>query len=402
MAALCGYLKTIEYIRNNLTPDKDPSSICLYLYCTDPAVKNFLLKNKIGIRGWLLKAIPRLSAESLCEQLPALVNAGLDINEQGNGNALHYVLKTSSIDNYYGKPKILRELIKHGIDVNAKDSAGKTPLFYAVQLTENYCCYILLKAGAIPTKEIADRAHSRGMQIAVEDSLKKLEASKKVPKKTEISTENVIKQVVGLLNENKYDQALLLLAKYENLNDPQISLYTGIALILSRKDSKKGIELLKTSADAGILDAMIWLGQIYFGGLDGFPKDLILAEKYFQQAAAKNNAYSMYYLALLYIQKKDDKKALEYLTESTKLGDPNATFVLATYYLNQPDSVKWREGVKLLMKIPDFRDAKTLLGFCYLHGKGIEKNSVKAKELLEKAAAEGSVDAQKILKANFK
>ena len=48
MAALCGYVKTIEFIKNKTSPKKDPSSLSLVRLCEDPEVKEFLLKNKIG------------------------------------------------------------------------------------------------------------------------------------------------------------------------------------------------------------------------------------------------------------------------------------------------------------------------------------------------------------------
>ena len=419
MAARCGFLKTIEFLYNNTAEKKDPSSDSLIWQCSDPAIRKFLIKNKIGYRQWLINAVifSRNSdiVNILEKQLPILIDIGLDINETGTRgrNALHYVLTNSSFDSYYVKSKILKILIKYGINVNARDEMGNTPLYYSVKLHDNKCCEILLKAGAIPSQRIANETSIITQRNIIEKALKERaqkQSSQKVPpvkstassRSQTASLKQSLNKAASLLKEQKFDSVLQILAPFENTSDPKVLLYTGAALVFGKKDTAKGLEKLKLCAESGSIDAMVGLGEIYFTGVYGVKKDLVLAEKYLLMAAKKNNDYSMYGLAMLYSQKKDLAKALKYLAASSKLGNPNATFVLASYYLNQPESVNWTKGVKLLMKIPDFRDAKTLLGFCYLHGKGIEKNSVKAKELLEKAAAEGSVDAQKILKANFK
>lgn len=50
----------------------------------------------------------------------------------------------------YKSMKILRYLIQHGADYEARDLMGRTPLFYAVQAENREAFRLLLYTGAVP------------------------------------------------------------------------------------------------------------------------------------------------------------------------------------------------------------------------------------------------------------
>jgi ankyrin repeat protein len=68
-----------------------------------------------------------------CSRIDSLLAAGSDVNVTTVGdkwNLLHTALAGVT---EAPEPKVVRQLIEHGVDVNAKDRFGWTPLHYAVR-----------------------------------------------------------------------------------------------------------------------------------------------------------------------------------------------------------------------------------------------------------------------------
>lgn len=63
---------------------------------------------------------------------------------------------------------------------------------------------------------------------------------------------------------------------------------------------KKAIELYEKSAMLGNGKAMMALGRIYEQGLCGIKPDLALAVQYYENAAAKNIPYALYWMGNIY------------------------------------------------------------------------------------------------------
>jgi ankyrin repeat protein len=94
-----------------------------------------------GAELWLIKKI---------------VDAGLDVNYRNNANAglLHATIRNNSI-----KPEkavdYVTFLIENGLDVNATDVLGQTPLIYAIEYNKPQYLELLLQNGADPNHQDA-------------------------------------------------------------------------------------------------------------------------------------------------------------------------------------------------------------------------------------------------------
>lgn len=83
-----------------------------------------------------------------CGKIDGLVHAGLDVNtriEGDNWNFLHIALVSVTTP---PDPDVIRHLIKIGVDVNARDKSGWTPLHFAIRTKNALIAKLLLDAGA--------------------------------------------------------------------------------------------------------------------------------------------------------------------------------------------------------------------------------------------------------------
>lgn len=122
------------------------------------------------------------------------------------------------------------------------------------------------------------------------------------------------------------------------------------------------------SARGGFPDAQYHLGFMHHRSLRG-PRNPELVAKLWSLAAAQGQGDAMYWLGFLYRSgdgvAKDAKKSLKMFTDAANLGHPGAAYEV---------------------------------GLLYKYGRGgVTKNTAKAKQLLQKAAAAGSVQARQEL-----
>ncbi|GAB4176568.1 MAG: hypothetical protein Kow0020_12480 [Wenzhouxiangellaceae bacterium] len=98
--------------------------------------------NAKNIHGEPLAALCLTATRRHC--LPLLVDAGLRIDDVSEWT---HVLHQAAGE---GVPALLAWCIEIGIDVNARDTEGRTALMYAAQFGDEVCCRLLLDAGASP------------------------------------------------------------------------------------------------------------------------------------------------------------------------------------------------------------------------------------------------------------
>lgn len=144
------------------------------------------------------------------------------------------------------------------------------------------------------------------------------------------------------------------LQEASDLGSGHATLLLGLAT--KKEDPARALPMLTKAANLGVREAMTEVGQAFLRG-EGVPKDVVEAERWFQQASDH--------------------------------GDPAGMFVLAEAYLSgkgvKQDNAK---ALKLLQDAADHRsgDAKNLLGKLYLYGKaGLVLNRATAIEYFRQA-----------------
>lgn len=170
-------------------------------------------------------------------------------------------------------------------------------------------------------------------------------------------------------------------------------------------DLSKACDLLQIAHNAGDLRATLTLARLY-AFIPDFEHDYAKAKSYLdlvisntQDTEAK--AYALYLLSNMYDMElgldKDDKLALDLLTQSANLGFAKAQTVLAFKYLHAigvPLDVDY--AIKLLKLASDnnYIEASYVLGMLYADNTSSYADSGKAYQYLIKAARLGHIDAK--------
>ncbi len=127
--------------------------------------------------------------------------------------------------------------------------------------------------------------------------------------------DNAAETAVSLTPQQKYERAAALLKPNAEHEKPD---YTG------------AFALLKQSADAGYLPAMLDLAGVYLeGSRDGsVKKDRQQALQLYTRAAQLGSADAQYYCAFILLQDKKTDEALPYLRSAAQAGLPEAQYRL--------------------------------------------------------------------------
>lgn len=158
--------------------------------------------------------------------------------------------------------------------------------------------------------------------------------------------------------------------KAQETNDPQAHTDLGIALYSSGKRSlaNESIEHLEIGAEAGIADAIAYLGDAYFMGSG---------------------------------VKTDKAKGIEYYEKAAKLGHVEASFSAGNEYMYDKnvdaDYEKAREYLSYAAERKSPRGCNSL-GIMYMCGYGVEKDLDEARRLFKKAQTLGHVSARSNIK----
>lgn len=105
---------------------------------------------------------------------------------------------------------------------------------------------------------------------------------------------------------------------------------------LDRRDYAAALDILKPLAEAGDVDALGTMGNLYGFGW-GVPQDLKVAHNYWQRAAAKHLATAMYNLGTLYLVgkpgfEKNDSTAFEWMKLAAEHRHIQAMLNLSSLY----------------------------------------------------------------------
>lgn len=101
------------------------------------------------------------------------------------------------------------------------------------------------------------------------------------------------------------------------------------------KQNRELVEKLKNEASNGVVQSMIWLGDIYSQGPTGIPRDERKALKYWKMAADYGNT-DMSFKAGLLIGRLDENyvEAFRYIKCAADAGNPDAMYTLANFLAN--------------------------------------------------------------------
>jgi uncharacterized protein len=175
-------------------------------------------------------------------------------------------------------------------------------------------------------------------------------------------------------------------------------------------DFEKGRTWLDKAAQAGSLEAQMFLGAAYLSG-NGLPKDRELAAKYLLQVALQpkvdkdfqgSQALAQYWMAFLYEQghgvEKSHQNAIKFLQMSAENGNPGAQFDLASLFNDGSGGmiVDKAQACRLFEEAANQGHVRAMhnVAFCYQTGTGVAKDLNKAASYYTKAAEGGSVRSE--------
>jgi TPR repeat protein len=170
------------------------------------------------------------------------------------------------------------------------------------------------------------------------------------------------------------------------------------------KNESKSLELLKSAAEGGHVQAQNRLAIYYGNGYLGLQKDHKQAIIWYEKAAEQNYPAAQYNLGIQYLKgigvEKDILKAVSWYLRAAEKGSADAQFNLGVCYdRGEGVSPDIRSAIKFyqLSAVQGNMNAQYNLGVCYLNGRGVIKDIVIGLDWLRKSAENGSRDARSAL-----
>ncbi len=176
--------------------------------------------------------------------------------------------------------------------------------------------------------------------------------------------------------------------------------------------SQNNLEILKSAAEEGNVEAQFKLGRCYYYG-EGVEQDKAEAVKWYRKAAEQGNADAQSSLAFCYALgegvPKDRNEYRKWLRKAAEQGKIESQEDLAAdYWLNDPrditEAIKWWRKAAENERVTSKYDrnirvtAQIRLGERYEKGDGVVKNKAEAERWYRKAADNGNTWAKERLK----
>ena len=212
------------------------------------------------------------------------------------------------------------------------------PMFFQFEIGLLILTYLISSLNDTLTDWLYDRIyrHRDGRRVYVEYPLDGPFWDKFEEKFAEVrgygfSAEVYLAHGTGYLQKEDLEEAFIYLCCAAELGNPEAMFYVGCQLLDGKHlmhNWRKGLELMRKSAEAGYKPGIIRTGRLcYYGKL--VPQDFEEAAKWLQQGAELDDADSMFYLGQLYLDgtgvAHDPDKALEFLCQASNLGHAKAT-----------------------------------------------------------------------------
>ena len=150
---------------------------------------------------------------------------------------------------------------------------------------------------------------------------------------------------------------------------------------------------LQEAAENGDLDAQYWLGQHYYHGSSGFPKDPKTAHQWLDKAAATGGRDTRYQVGMTYFSGGEYTTARYWLQRAAAQDNPQAPSVLraidALTAETTPPAAALRQAAEA-----GSASAQYQLALRYRKGEGVAQNPTEADYWLRRAAEQEHGDAQ--------
>lgn len=171
------------------------------------------------------------------------------------------------------------------------------------------------------------------------------------------------------------------------------------------KDTAAALPYLRKAVDMGSGWAMSQMGDMYYYGRAGLPKDYDSAMNYYYAASQKDDPRGDYMMGLYQDARGNPQGALSYYASAARNGNRDA-YVEVARALQKGEVVDANpdQAFQMAKQAADewqIPDAYMLLGYAYMHGLGCEADSIQAERYTRKAAEMGSSQAMMNLAAMY-
>lgn len=164
-------------------------------------------------------------------------------------------------------------------------------------------------------------------------------------------------------------------------------------------DYKEALSLYERAANGGCVEAQAYLGWVYLKGSCGLAQDKNKALIWYRKAAEQGDGNSQFFLGslLLNANPPSTEEAFKWYTTAADNGNANAQTAVGLFYEKgnivaqsfETAALWYQKAIKQEQQMAYYH-----LGLLYRDGKGVNKDIVKAKQLLKKAAELGNKEAE--------
>ncbi|KAJ8661312.1 hypothetical protein O0I10_003062 [Lichtheimia ornata] len=200
------------------------------------------------------------------------------------------------------------------------------------------------------------------------------------------------------MSNNQTDpQALDILSKLARKGHPYAQMNLASIIMRSQPDQiASAIKLYELAAKGGIDKAYVELGRMYRIGY-GVHQDHQKAYQYFEQGAKRGDAQcnfmlGVYHSSQMGVVEENQEKAFKYFQKAAMRGMPEAQYNVGFRFLKghgvQRNTYNAAEFLRMAA-MQGFQLAQINLGAMYMQGDGVKKDMDEARHWLEKAAALG-------------